>query len=203
VSEDWRPEGQRIPPLPPEQWDERARAVLAPTRERVAKLQGDDAPTPRPLHILTTLAHHPVLLESFVGFAATLTLRGRLSRRDAELVSLRAAWNCGSDFEWGHHRLYALAAGLCEDEIAEVANGPDAERWSDAEAALIRAADEIHAEHTIRPDTWEVLSQHYDEAERIELLFTVGQYTTLSTITNALKIPLEPHLPGLPARTEA
>ena len=30
------------------------------------------------------------------------------------------------------------------------------------------------------------------------LLFTVGQYTTLSTLTNALGIELEPHLKGWP-----
>ena len=81
-----------------------------------------------------------------------------------------------------------------------MATGPDAARWNEAEAAVLRAADELHAEHTIRPETWEVLSLHYDEAQRIELLFTVGQYTTLSTITNALRIPLEPHLEGLPTR---
>ncbi len=33
MSADWRPEGQRIPPLEPDQWDERARKVLSPTRE--------------------------------------------------------------------------------------------------------------------------------------------------------------------------
>ena len=33
MSAEWRPEGQRIPPLEPDQWDERARSVLAPTRE--------------------------------------------------------------------------------------------------------------------------------------------------------------------------
>ena len=200
MSANWRPEGQRIPPLEPDQWDERARSVLAPTRKHVAALQGDDDTAPRPLHILTTLAHHSVLLEAFVAFAATLTLRGCLPRRVAELASLRASWNCRSDFEWGHHRLYALAAGLSEQEIADVAIGPDAERWSESEGAVLRAADELHAERTIRSETWEVLARAYDEAQRIELLFTVGQYTTLSTITNALRIPLEPHLEGLPAR---
>ena len=180
MSVGWVPRGQRIPPL--------------------EAVQGDDEPTPRPLHILTTLAHHPELLEAFVAFASTLTLRGRLSRRDAELASLRASWNCRSDFEWGHHRLYALAAGLSEEEIARVAEGPGAAGWSEAEAAVLRAADELHAERTIREETWHALSAHFDEAQRIELLFTVGQYTTLSCITNALAIPLEPHLPGLPAR---
>jgi alkylhydroperoxidase family enzyme len=194
----WKPVGQRIEPLEPEEWDEGARAVLAPTREHVARLQGNEEQAPRPLHILTTLAHHPELLQSFIGFAATLTLRGRLSRRDSEIVSLRAAWNCRSDFEWGHHRLYALAAGLSEAEIERVGVGPESPEWTPLESALLRAADELHAEQTIRQATWEVLASHYEPAQLIELLFTVGQYTTLSMITNALRIPLEPGLPGLP-----
>jgi alkylhydroperoxidase family enzyme len=196
---------QRIAPLAPEDWDERVRAILAPTGSRVAKLEdrpgGPETAEPRrPLPILTTLAHHPVLLEAFIGFASTLTLRGRLSRRDAELVSLRASWNCGSDFEWGHHRLYALAAGLSEDEIQRVAAGCEAVEWSEREAALLRATDELHGEQTIRSQTWDVLARHFDPAQLIELLFTVGQYTTLSRITNALQIRLEPHLAGLPTR---
>jgi alkylhydroperoxidase family enzyme len=198
---DWEPTGQRIPPLPADEWDARVREILAPTGTRVARLEGDEAAPPaRPLHILTTLAHHPVLLESFIGFASTLTLRGRLTRRDAELASLRASWNCGSDFEWGHHRLYALGAGLSEAEIRRVAAGAEAAGWSEKEAALLRAADELHREQTILEPTWEVLAQHLAPDQLIELLFTVGQYTTLSRITNALRIPLEPHLEGLPER---
>ena len=39
--------------------------------------------------------------------------------------------------------LYALAAGLSEEEIVDVATGPDAARWSEAETAVLRAADEL------------------------------------------------------------
>jgi alkylhydroperoxidase family enzyme len=198
----WRPTGQRIAPQEPMEWDERARAVLAPTPERVAELQ-NSPPSERPLHILTTLAHHGTLLEAFIGFASTLTLRGKLPRRDAEIASLRAAWNCQSEFEWGHHHAYGLAAGLEADEIAAIAEPVEDAKWLPHEAALLRAADELHQTQSLTDSTWRVLADHYDEAQCIEILFTVGQYTTLSWITNALCIPLEPHLEGLPGTQTA
>jgi 4-carboxymuconolactone decarboxylase len=188
----WRPTGQRIHAQEPHEWDERTRAVFMPGGEQKG------SPPPRPLHILTTLAHHSALFEAFIGFASTLTLRGKLPRRESELAALRAAWNCQSEFEWGHHRVYGLAAGLDEAEIADIATGPEAARWSPLEAALLRAADELHHDRSLTDATWETLAAHYDEAQCIEVLFTIGQYTTLSCITNALRIPLEPHLPGLP-----
>jgi alkylhydroperoxidase family enzyme len=196
---DWRPSGQRIPPQEPQEWDAQARAALAPTPERVAELQ-KAPPSERPLHILTTLAHHGSLLEAFIPFASTLTLRGKLPRRDAEIASLRAAWNCRSEFEWGHHVLYARAAGLDDAEIAAIAGEIDEARWAPHEAAVLRAADELHRQQSLTDETWDALAAHYDSAQCIELLFTVGQYTTLSWITNALRIPLEPHLEGLPPR---
>ena len=71
-----------------------------------------------------------------------------------------------------------------------------------SDGKLLRAADELHTEQTLTSQTWDVLAAHYDPAQIIELLFTVGQYTTLSRVTNALKISLEPHLEGLPSRAE-
>jgi len=54
---------------------------------------------------------------------------------------------------------------------------------------------------TISDATWKTLAAHYEPAQLVELLFTVGQYTTLSMLTNALNIRLEPHLQGLPEGT--
>ncbi len=193
---DWKPTGQRIPSLEPEEWDERTRGLLGATLGKVAKLQ--DAPQPKPLHILTTLANHSALLEPFLGLMSTLAMAGDLVRRDSEMLALRASWNCRSEFEWGHHREYGLSAGLSAEEIDDIAVGPTAARWTPIEAALLRAADELHAVQTIGDATWKDLAAHYSHKQMIELLFTVGQYTHLSMVANSLGIALEPHLSGLP-----
>src|SRR5205085_7624266 len=79
------------------------------------------APGREPARTMAVLARQPDLLAPFLGWAAALALQGVLSHREHELLALRAAWNCKSDFEWGEHVEYARAAGLTDDEIAAVA----------------------------------------------------------------------------------
>ena len=97
----------RLPLSNPEDWSEPVSKLLAGTLERVAELEGEGGEKKGgggPLNILRTIAHHPTLLGPFLGFTATLATQGVLTRRDSELLALRAAWNCRSAFEWGTPR---------------------------------------------------------------------------------------------------
>ncbi len=202
--------GTRLAPLDPEDWDPRTRELLGGTLAPVSELEGGESGGGGgPLNILRTIAHHPTLLEPFLAFAATLAARGVLPRRSSELLALRAAWNCRSPFEWGHHVIYARAAGIAEDEIRNVAFGPEAPEWSEDDRTLLRAADELDREQDLSDATWEALRQRWDEAQLVEIPFVVGLYTMLSMVANATGVPLESDLeplpeiaaPGGPART--
>jgi len=193
----------RLRPLEPSEWSEEVRRLLGGTLEGVASLEGGAREQSRPLNILGTIAHHPSLLGPFLGFAATLATRGVLSRRDSELLALRTAWNCRSAFEWGHHAVYARAAGLDEEEIDRVCLGPAQEGWTGHERLLLEAADELHLEHRITDETWKRLQGAFDAAQLVELPFVVGNYTMLSMVANATGVPLEEGLPGLPASAAA
>ncbi len=194
---------ERIAGLEPASWSEAVRRALAPTVGPVAELEArepgseDDAP-PRPLNILTVMAHQPKLLEPFLGWASALVLEGVLPRRDHELLALRAAVNCGSRFEWGHHAVYARAAGLTDDELDRVAAGPDAPGWEPADADLLRAADELQQSWTISDATWRRLAARHDDAALVELIFVVGQYTMLSMLANGAGVEVEPGYDPLP-----
>jgi alkylhydroperoxidase family enzyme len=198
----------RVPGLTPDEWTDAVRALLMPTLAPVAALEEGGRPESeaveegagekRPLAVLTVLARSPELLAPFLGWASALALEGRLPRRDHELLALRAAWNCRSPFEWGHHVVYARAAGIEEGEIARVVAGADAEGWSGHESALLRAADQLHGTATIDDATWAVLAARYDEATLVEIPMIVGQYTMLSMLTNATGVELEPGHDPLP-----
>jgi len=181
----------RIPGLEPDEMADDARRVLGVTVSRVA---GDEAgggapPRTKPLHILTVMAHHPTFLGPFIEWATALAQHGLLTRREQEILALRVALNCASEFEWGHHVVYARAAGMTEDDIDRVVTGPEASAWSDSERALIRAADELTSSaYDISEETWAVLRAQYDDARLTEIPFVVGQYTMLSMFANAAGI---------------
>jgi alkylhydroperoxidase family enzyme len=194
----------RVRGLEPAEWDDEVRALLQQTLAPVAALEGhtadegDEAGEPRPLAVLTVLAHAPHLLGPFLGWASALALDAKLPRREHELLALRAAWNCRSPFEWGHHVVYARAAGLDDDAIARVVEGPDAAGWSEPDAALLRAADQLHGNSTVDDATWATLATRHDSTALVEIPIIVGQYTMLSMFTNACGVSLEPGHDPLP-----
>ncbi len=192
-------DAQRIRPLPADEWSPELRQLLGATHESVSQLTGEESGSnSKTLNILLTIAHHTTLLGPFLGFASALAQQGTLSRRDSELLALRAAWNCRSDFEWGHHVAFARVAGLGDTEIARIVVGPDAPQWSESDRALLRAADQLHARQQIEDDVWQQLAAECSEAQLVEIPFVVGQYTMLSMVANATGVELEEEYEPLP-----
>lgn len=190
---------RRLPPMPEAQWSPEVRELLLGTQDRVAALEGSGKREPtQVLAILRTLAYHPRLMKPFLGFATAIAQQGALSRRDSELLALRASWNSRSDFEWGHHVKYAQAAGLADAEIARIAEGPEAPGWSEADRDLLLAADQLHVHQQIDDALWQRLDARFDEAQLVELPFVVGQYTMLSMVANMTGVELEPGHDPLP-----
>ena len=174
-------------------WSDATRNVLGAATPAAEHPEGQGPP-----NILYSIGHHPALLPPFLGFAATLATAGVLTRRDSELLAMRASWNCRSAFEWGHHKEYALAHGLTEAQIDAIVEGPDAPEWSERDRLLLTVADELHAAQDLADATWSALRAELDSAEIVEALFVVGNYTMLSMFANATRVPLEARLDPLP-----
>ena len=151
------------------------------------------------MNLFATLAHHPKLLKRWAAFGGTLLFAGALPPRDREILILRTAVHCGAEYEWGQHVGIGMSAGLTEDEIARIA-GDDRAGWSETEAALLDAADELHTEFVISDATWQRLAAVYDERQLIEVCMVVGQYHLVAFTLNSLGVEPEPGLPEIPKR---
>jgi alkylhydroperoxidase family enzyme len=82
----------------------------------------------------------------------------------------------------------AERAGLSAAEVARVADGPEAGGWSPRQAALLSAADELHADGVIGDALWADLASHLDERDLIELCMLVGHYEMLAMTLNTLRV---------------
>jgi alkylhydroperoxidase family enzyme len=153
----------------------------------IAKLAGI-ATRGEPPHIFTTLGRHRRLFRRWLWFAGALMPGGKLPRDETELVILRVAHNAGSEYEWGHHERLGRRAGLSEEEIARVREGPGAPGWSPRRALLLSAADELHADGVIGDELWARLSAELDEVRLIELCMLVGHYEMLAMTLGSLRV---------------
>ena len=153
-----------------------------------------------PPNIFTTLARHRRLFRRWLRFAGALMPGGVLPRAETELLILRVAHNCGSEYEWAQHERLGVVAGLDPQEVERVRQGPGA-GWSRRQELLLRAADELqHAERTISDAVWAELRPLYSDRELIELCMLVGHYEMLAMTLNALGVQPDRLRPGPPRR---
>ena len=176
----------RVEPVDLNQLDETQREVLAPFSNPDNMVGGGKV-----LNIFRTLVHAPKALKSFLVWGNyILSRRNDLPEREREMVILRTGWNCRSGYEFAQHTRIGRNCGLSDEEIARVKQGPDAPGWTNVESAMLRAADELHADQFVSDQTWSELAELGDKG-RMDLVFTVGQYTQVSMMLNSFGIQLE------------
>jgi alkylhydroperoxidase family enzyme len=143
------------------------------------------------LNIFRTLARAPKALVRFNQWGGyVLSRRNDLPPREREIVILRTGFLCKSGYEWTQHVRIGLREGLTEDEIERLKQGADA-GWSAGDAALIRASDELHADQFITEPTWAELGRHFNDKQRMDVVFTAGQYTQVSMMLNTFGVQLD------------
>jgi 4-carboxymuconolactone decarboxylase len=171
----------RIAPLDPPDLDQEQAAALAPVTREGA----------RPLNIFLTLARAPDALRSFLGWGNyVLSKRNVLSPRQRELAILRVGFNCNSGYEFTQHTAIGLRSGISQAEIEALKQDLEAGGWSDLDRAILTACDELHRDQFVSDTTWTALAELEDKG-RMDLVFTVGQYTQVSMMLNTFGVQLE------------
>jgi len=131
------------------------------------------------------------LLMSRMALIFHIFIDSSLSNRDKEIVILRSAWLCRSEYIWDHHTHSAKEAGLSNEEIIQIKNGINNNEMDSFTANLISSADELYTDAILSEETWNSLTQRYDMFQLMDLVFTIGFYMQLATALNTFKIQTE------------
>ncbi|MGV0874767.1 carboxymuconolactone decarboxylase family protein [Mycolicibacterium sp. XJ879] len=168
----------RVLPLPADQWDDAVDHALSsiPAERRSPEKTGN---------LLATLVRHPKLTRAFLRFNNHLLYSSTLSARLRELAVLRVAHRRRCEYEWRHHVRMGLDAGLTEDVIAGIERG---EADDELDRAVLYAVDELEDASEISDATWTTLSEHLDERQRMDLVFTIGCYGALAMAINTFGV---------------
>jgi 4-carboxymuconolactone decarboxylase len=182
-----RVETPRIAPVPEADWTP-AQAELLSTYKRDGRL----------LNIYTTMANHPELAKDWLVFASHVLRRSSLPAREREILILRIGWLCKSEYEWAQHVRIGKEAGLTDQDIKNIMEGPRAAGLSENDRALLQATDELHKDAFISDATWARLDKTYDTRQLMDIVFAVGEYNLVSMALNSFGVQLEEGLEGFP-----
>ena len=185
----------RIRPLLPNSWDETIHdAVSAFPAGRDFILNNWEAGEARGMNGVGAILNNPQLAKSFLTFNNYIAKDNKLSKRISELLILRVSWLRHSEYEFQQHVILGLRAGLTEEEITRIQDGPAADGWSKTDALLLQAADDLVNDACVNTETWHELSEEFSTEQLIDLVFTVGCYEVLAMAFKSFGVPFESSL---------
>ncbi len=186
---------QRIEPLKQEDFDDDARALVISVRESLGITEHSVMP-----EAFATMLKHPGLYRCQMDMGVQLLGKGVLNPRERELAVLRVGWLCRAPYEWCQHVDIAKRYGVTAEEVERARRGSDAPGWTEHEAAIVRAVEELLGDQSISDDTWNVLARTWTERQLLEFLAVVGYYVSIAYSQNALRMRLMPGKKGLRER---
>jgi AhpD family alkylhydroperoxidase len=139
------------------------------------------------MHLFSTLGRGKGLFQAWLHYSGRMMPFGKLPRHDTELVIIRTAHLRTCRYELDHHKRLGKRAGIDEAEFSRILQGPDA-GWSGRDLALLRAVDELVGTKDLGDVTWNELTAHLDDRQLIEFVLLVGQYDSLATTIETLRI---------------
>ena len=150
------------------------------------------------LGVWSTCANSPALCNAWLEFTDYLLQESTLPIRDRELLILRIGYLNQGAYEWAAHRGLALSVGISEQELRAITIGSTDPLWSEWDASLLRAAEELHQNALVSDETWAELSTRYTKRQMMETVFTVGQYNMVAMYLNSLGVQFEEGWIGYP-----
>lgn len=169
----------RLSPLPDDQW--------SPQLELIRDSLGTV------LNVHRVMAHHPDLLQAWSPLRGHVVAGSTLEPRLREMVILRVAHHTRVAYEWHHHVVRGGAAGLSDAEIDAIRTGSQV--WTEREAVLLRAVDELISRLGVGEETWVDLIGAYSTEQILDLIVTVGTYVTLAMLINTTGVEIEESSP--------
>jgi len=186
--------GPRIQPLAEDEIDQSCWEIVNRIRQTIGLGPATSLPP-----FTRIMARHPALLASQMQMGTTI-FGGQIPARERELAVLRIAWLCRAPYEWGEHVDIGERYGVTPEEIERTTQGSSAPGWSEHDAAILLAVEELLADYALSDTTFATLSRTWSEAQMIEFLMMAGQYVATAFVVNSLRAPLDEGNTGLSRR---
>lgn len=179
--------------------DPEVASLLERVRETLDSRSGVEMQDVQVPNIFRAFARSPQLGEALWNLLGAVWNGMHLDRSLQELVILRVAQVRRSDYEWGRHLRVARAIGVPDEKLAALERSSDAPELTPAERAAVGLADALARDGDAPQDVIDVVLEHFDERQLVELTLLTGMYVMVATFLVGLRIDQEPDDPRLPA----
>ncbi|WP_112322757.1 carboxymuconolactone decarboxylase family protein [Oceanibium sediminis] len=139
--------------------------------------------------VYRAMGQNPALLRAWAPLRAHVVTQNALGAYRLEIVILRAAHAQDSSYEWAHHVVRGRQAGL-DDALIAALKGPLTGLEGEA-ALLAETVDALSGTTMLPPSLRDRLIAHLGEVATLDLIATVGFYSTLAFILKTFDVALD------------
>jgi 4-carboxymuconolactone decarboxylase len=171
----------RLPPIPTDKLTDAQKQVA----DDFAKARGAPLSGPWPQFLRS-----PELMTQTLALSDYVRLKTSIEPRINELVALVVAREWTQQFQWAIHYNNAKKAGVKDDIINAIAEGRRPDVMVEDEGIAYDVATEILHEKRVSDTTWNRAVAKFGERGVLDLLSTIGYFTSLSVVMNATHPPV-------------
>ncbi len=168
----------RMPPLPPEAWNEEQRHYAQPII---------DGPRGALISPFVPLLRSPELMDHTQRLGEYLRYRSAIGIRLTELAILVTARQWTQQVEWAIHAPIALREGVQQTTVDAIAAGKRPAHMPEDEAAVHDFCLELHRQRQVSDDTWARAQALFGDKGVMDLIGINGYYSLLSMVMNAAR----------------
>ena len=173
-----------VKPIPP-----RLPLVEAP-KDPLAREQFDELAAGRGiLNLHRMMAYAPALMKASGDMAMAFRSEAILARALAEIVVLRTAQVADCDYEWERHVPLARAAGVSEQQIADVGRWKQSAAFNLKEKAVLKYAETLAGGTPLEDQIFAELQRYLTPREIVALTMLVGFYVSTAIFIKAMAVP--------------
>ena len=143
------------------------------------------------LNIYRVMAHDAPLLKAWAALRDHVVLQSALTPAQRELVILRVGFRWRAAYEWAHHVSRAREAGVQDERIAAACEPVESLRDDNPDKPFIAAVDRLLAKGNLDRASLALLVPLVGKEGVIDLMATVGMYTTLAFLAKSFEVPIE------------
>ena len=132
------------------------------------------------------LLHSPPLAGRVAHLGAYVRFEGELpdAAREVAILATAYEWDCA--YEWAAHEPIAREAGVGENAIEAARGASLPSTIEESEATVVRFVRELLGDHEVSRATYQAAADRFGDRGVVELAATVGYYSMLACVLNAL-----------------
>jgi alkylhydroperoxidase family enzyme len=105
---------------------------------------------------------------------------------------MRIGWATGAVYEWTQHWRVAKDLEIPDEDLLAVRDWKNSTILDETDKAVLQATDDAIEEGFITDTSWQKIKKMIpDEAQQIELVIAIGNWSLFSQLLKSLHIPLE------------